>query len=397
MTTTATNTKPDFTRLPDLAVRELGGSVLHATDDFYGDRENLIRGIAPQDADHMNNRGWVVDSWETRRRRSPGQEHVQGNDYVLVRLAFPGTISGIVVDTTGSGPGYPPVISVEATSLHGYASLQQVEDAEWTPIVARSSAEPNRENYYEVSDSRIFTHVRLSIYPDGSVARLRVHGRAVPDLRMSTGAVNIASLRLGAYAADCSDARQTSNFALRPGRGRSISEGWETRRHRGPGCEYLLVRLGVTGTIRFIEVDTFNYMGNAPGEVRVLGRDADGGDDEWREIVPKAPVLPDLRQLFRSRTSAPVNEVKLEIYTDGGVARLRAYAELSDAQRAASILHWFNLLPESHARSVLVDDHGVSPADADAAIAARPIASIDAAPAPVRKMVADSPWAAIPE
>lgn len=376
----------DFTRLPDLAVRDLGGSVVFASDCFYGEHENLVKPGSPQSSGRMNSRGWVVDSWETGRRRLPGHE------FVVVRLGVPGLLSGVVVDTAGSGRGFPPRVSIDAASLYGNPSVADVLAATWTPVVNESDALGEQQNSYRVNHPFLVTHVRLNIFPDGSVARLRVHGRAVPDLRMESGLIDVAAVRSGGYAVSASDAWPRAHAPLSPGRGHSIADGWETARHRGPGGESLQVRLGLPASPRLVEIDTFNYLRNAPGQVRVLGASGDAGG-QWSEIVPLTTTQPDTRHHFRTIGAGAIDQVKLEIFPDGGICRLRVLADLDSRARASALLRWFNVLESEHAVRVLVGDHEISAEAAREAVAGRPYRSADEAPEAVGKLMADPPWA----
>ena len=86
---------PDFTVLPDLAARRLGGSVVYANDELFAEKENLIKAGPPVfAAGEFGHKGKVYDGWETRRRRDPGHDHA------IIRLGLPGIVRGIVVDTS---------------------------------------------------------------------------------------------------------------------------------------------------------------------------------------------------------------------------------------------------------------------------------------------------------
>ena len=167
----------EFTTLPDLALRSLGGSVIAANDESFAERESLIRPGRPGFQPHtFGAKGQVYDGWETRRRREPG------HDWALVRLGLPGVIRGVVIDTAWFKGNYPPHASVEAVAVEGYPTVAELEAADWMEIVPRSELKGDAEHFFEVADERRYTHVRLNIFPDGGVARLRVHGEVRPDL-----------------------------------------------------------------------------------------------------------------------------------------------------------------------------------------------------------------------
>ena len=332
MTTTS---GPGFTTLPDLASRALGGSVVHANDELFAARENLIKpGAAVFDPQEFGPRGKVYDGWETRRRREPG------NDFAVVRLGVPGVVHGVVVDTAWFTGNYPPSVSVEGASLDGYPSVDELSEAEWVPLVPQSKIKGDRENPLPVEVSRRFTHARLTIYPDGGVARLRVHGEPVPDPGLLTGTVDLAALENGGDIVACSDMFYSSaRNLLMPGRARHMGEGWENARRRDDGNDFVTVRLAAAGTVRRVVVDTSYFVGNAPGWVSLKGLDGTRrpveDPDAWVGLVPRTRVQPDLRHQFPVESDDPVTHVRLDVFPDGGLARLRVLGELTGEGMAA--------------------------------------------------------------
>jgi allantoicase len=332
---------PDFTTLPDLASRRLFGSVVAANDELFAERENLIRPEPPTFSVHeFGHKGKVYDGWETRRRREPG------HDWAIVRLGVPGIVRGVVVDTSYFKGNYPPEISVEATSVEGYPSVDELEDADWMTIVGRSEAKGDTANTYTVADRHRWTHVRLSIYPDGGVARLRVHGEPLPDPRFMEGTIDLAALENGGQLVDCSDAFYSSATNLiMPGLASTMGEGWENARRRDQGNDFAAFRLAAPGRLRQVEIDTSYFVGNAPGWVSVTAT-----DDElsrW-EVVPRTAVLPDARHRYLVSGDRIATQVRLDVYPDGGLARLRMYGELTDDGLADLRRRWWNAVPDSH-------------------------------------------------
>jgi allantoicase len=228
-------TPPEWTTYPDLASRALGGSVVTANDELFAQRENLIRPEPPVfDVGEFGHKGKVYDGWETRRRRE------SGNDWAIVRLGVPGIIHGIVVDTSWFTGNYPPFVSLDGAVVDGFPSPAELANLEWLPLVEKSAAVGDSVNVYDVDDGRAWTHVRLSIYPDGGVARLRVHGEPVPDPRFMTGTIDLAALENGGRLIDCSDAFYSSaGNLIMPGRAAGMHDGWENARRRGGGNDYV--------------------------------------------------------------------------------------------------------------------------------------------------------------
>ena len=265
-------TESDFTSLPDLASRLLGGGVVAASDELFAEKENLVKPGAPVFAtEEYGNRGKVYDGWETARRREGGHDHA------VVRLGVPGIVHGVVVDTAFFRGNYPPQISVEAVGAEGYPSPDELAVLDWQTLVPPAGAQGDTANAYPVADRRRWTHVRLSIYPDGGVARFRVHGVAQPDPRFLAGTVDLAAMEHGGLVVGCSDAfyASASNLIL-PGRAASTGEGWENARRRGPGHDYVILALAAPGALHNIEVDTSCFVGNAPGWAGLAAADARG-------------------------------------------------------------------------------------------------------------------------
>ncbi|AYY11884.1 allantoicase [Actinobacteria bacterium YIM 96077] len=368
--------------LPDLAVRHRGGSVLAANDETFGEKENLLTPDPPRFQPYtFGHRGQIVDGWETRRRREPG------HDWALVRLGLPGLVRGVVVDTSWFTGNYPQECSVEAACVDmlgtppgaeelGAAELDAVERrarqpgaVEWTEIVPRTALEGNTENEFGVQHEHLVTHLRLRQYPDGGIARLRVHGEPVGDPRWVAGRVfDLAALEHGARIADCSNRfYSTPDNLLAAGPARVMGEGWETSRRRDADHDWVVVDLAATGTVRQVEIDTSCFIGNAPGEVELTGMGA-----ERVELLPRAELRPDTVHRFLLASDVAVERLRLDIYPDGGLARLRASGEPSPTGRAAFFLRWYNRLPSQVAVAALTGWGGADETWARAVADGRP-------------------------
>ena len=345
-------TAPSFTAYPDLASRALGGSVSAANDELFAQRENLIRASAPYfDPNEFGHKGKVYDGWETRRRRD------EGHDYAIVQLGAAGIIHGVIVDTAYFKGNYPPYISIEAASIEGYPSIDEILKADWQTIVEKSPAQGHCANAYTVTDPHRWTHGRLAIYPDGGVARLRVHGEVVADPRFLAGTVDLLAAENGGRLVGCSDAFYASPAnIIMPGRAANMGEGWENARRRGPGNDFAIFSLAAAGRPRHVEVDTSYYVGNAPGWVRLSTIDARTADvddaNAWTELLPRTAVQPDTRHRFLHEDAAPATHLRLDVYPDGGLSRLRLFGDLDDAALTEARRTWWEALPESHRAQV---------------------------------------------
>ena len=344
---------PTFTSYPDLASRDLAGSVVSANDELFAPRQNLIVPTPPVHAvNAFGHTGKVYDGWETRRRRSPG------SDWAIVRLGVPGIVHGVVVDTAFFTGNYPPYVSVEATSAEGYPPDASLPDLPWTTLVPTSPARGDTQNHYPVDDPRRWTHVRLSIHPDGGVARFRVHGEVVVDPRYLLESTDLVALENGGRLISTSDAFYSSpGNVILPSRARLMGEGWENARRRGDGNDWAVFALGVPGSPTQIELDTSYFIGNAPGAVRLSAADADRApleqESSWWDVVPRRTVLVDTRHRFLIDEQRRATHLRLDVYPDGGLTRLRCFGSVSAADRDASWNRFLDLLPEHH--RVLLD------------------------------------------
>ncbi|MBV9880177.1 MAG: allantoicase [Gemmatirosa sp.] len=315
-----------FTDLPDLAGERFGGAVLAANDEFFAPKDALVKPHAPEWREGVyTERGKWMDGWETRRRRTPG------HDWAIVRLGMPGVVRGVVIDTSWFTGNYPEHASLDAVALDGTpgADVLTSDAVAWTPLLPRSPLRGNAPNAFPIDGAGRVTHLRLNIFPDGGVARLRVHGDVVPDPRLFDPAreVDLAAMEHGGFVVSCSDMHygHRQNLIL-PGRSTHMGDGWETKRRRGPGHDWSLVRLARRGSIARVELDTDHYKGNAPG--RCMLEWCDVPDDEalgtaaWQPLVDEMPLQPHARHAFDALPNAATH-VRLNVYPDGGVARLR--------------------------------------------------------------------------
>ena len=329
--------RPGFLDLVDLAGESVGGAAIACNDEFFAEKENLLRAHEAVWKDHeYTDRGKWMDGWETRRRRDDGT-----HDWCIVRLGLPGIIRGIVVDTAFFRGNFPESCAIYATAIDDPLDLAALQNATWTEVVPRSSLRGDSKNLFAVDDGHRFTHVRLDIYPDGGVARLRVHGEVVPNwprLRSLGGAIDLAALEHGAVVETCSDMFFGSrNNLIKPGPSMSMADGWETRRRRGPGNDWAIVRLAAAGTIERIEIDTSHFKGNAPGRIALEGVHAPGAtelasrqDSQWRLLL-ESPAQPHRRHFFdhELRRVGPVTHLRISVFPCGGIARFRAWGTLA--------------------------------------------------------------------
>jgi allantoicase len=321
--------------LVDLASARLGGVALLANDEFFAEKENLLkpgRGIFIPDK--YTDRGKWMDGWETRRRRSPG------NDWCVVQLGLRGIIRSVDIDTNHFLGNHPPFASLDALCMSGEfpRELSAVDRLSWTSVLEKSPLNPGSQNPFPIESSETWTHVRLNIFPDGGVARLRVYGVVAPDWsQLKPGEIiDLAAIQNGGVALACSDMFFSSmNNLIMPGRAETMGDGWETKRRRGPGHDWIILKLGIPGTIRKMEVDTNHFKGNYPDLCSVEGCAAPGASKEelmskdarWSEILPRTKLKADTQHFFEREISSidGCTHIRLNIYPDGGISRFRVW------------------------------------------------------------------------
>jgi allantoicase len=347
-------TTEDKQAWPDLAGRALGGSVIYANDELFAERENLIKPEEPVFRPHtFGHKGQIMDGWETRRRREPAGDG-QG-DSAIVRLGCGGVVRRVVVDTSWFTGNYPPEVSVEACGAEGYPSPAELAEAPWTTLVPRSPVAGDARNDFEVEPGQRATHVRLTMFPDGGVARLRVYGEPVPDPRLLPATIDLAALENGAVVTGCSNMFYSSpaNLLL-PGQARVMGDGWETSRRRDQANDWVEVRLACAGSVEVVELDTSHFVGNAPGWATLSGDGpGDGPAGDGRALLPRTALQPDTRHRFAVPGGPVTGHVRLDIYPDGGMARLRVLGRPTAGARAELAARFLRLLPEAQLTGLL--------------------------------------------
>lgn len=315
--------------MADLASARIGGRAVATNDDFFASRTNLVKAEpAVFVPGKYTSRGKWMDGWESRRRRTPG------HDWCVVALGMRGIVRGVNVDTsffTGNFPSHCSIDAVDAPAplkSSDYATIGEP----WHVLLPKTALRGDSANMGAIDNGNPWTYLRLNIFPDGGVARLRVYGEVVVDwarVAPHGRAVDLAAIQHGGLVLDASDMHYgAKDNMIMPGRAKTMADGWETKRRRGPGHDWAIVRLGTPGVVSKVELDTNHFKGNYPDSASIEGLLADGS---WAELLPQTKLRAHHRHLFAKavRVLPAVSQVRLNIYPDGGISRLRVYGTVA--------------------------------------------------------------------
>jgi allantoicase len=322
----------------NLADARLGACVLSASDEFFGAKERLLNPAEPEwRAGVYDENGKWMDGWESRRRRD------QGFDHCIIQLAATCTLTALDIDTRFFTGNFPPHASVEGCQISGRPDTS----TRWFGLLPYVSLRGDAHNHFELPATRLCTHLRLNIHPDGGVARLRAYGSVHRDWNSgTTGTIDLAAALNGGRALVCSDEHYGAmGNLLLPGRAASMADGWETRRRREPGFDWVILRLGHPGIIEEIELDTAHFKGNFPHQVSVHAallqaqQESDLASEclYWPTMLEPQRLKPDGVHRFHAEVQAlgAVSHVRVNMHPDGGLSRVRLFGRLAQGQSSA--------------------------------------------------------------
>lgn len=322
------------TRHPNLASADLGTRVISCTDEFFAGAERMVQASEPVFiVGKFDDHGKWMDGWETRRRRNGGYDHA------IIELGLPGVIRGLDINTSHFTGNFPPAASVLACNSKGDPDANTV----WVELLPASSLNGNSHHFHEIQDERVWTHLRLNIFPDGGVARLRVYGQPACDWdsRDPNALYEVSALANGGRIVAYNDAHYgVPTGLIKPGRGVNMGDGWETRRRREPGNDWLILELGHAVTVEKIEIDTAHFKGNYPDRISMqAARVAESTDQSlvtqamfWPELLGEQKTEMDKQHFYEGeqiKAIGPVSHVRLNVFPDGGVSRVRVWGRLA--------------------------------------------------------------------
>ena len=318
--------------LTNLASPKIGTKIIEVSDDFFGKASRMIDDKDPVFIeDKYDEHGKWMDGWESKRRRDGG------NDWAIIELGSPGIISEVDIDTSFFTGNFPPFASIEGL----YSDQKPNENSDWIKILSKSSLKGDASNKFKVQTKTKVNYIRLQIYPDGGVARFRLFGEVKLNWDLynnnKNNLIELSSLKLGGSIVAYNNAHYGDVSALlSDGRGKTMGDGWETRRRREPGHDWIIIKLATQGLIKRIEIDTAHFKGNYPDQASVQVSYFDKGNDieeiindseNWKFILNKSKLKPDNIHNYEidNKSTEGITHVRLNIYPDGGVSRFRIF------------------------------------------------------------------------
>ena len=316
-------------KMINLADPRIGSKIIFKTDDFFAAAHRILNINAPVFKDRLfDKHGKWMDGWETRRRRS------KGFDYLILKLGKPGKIFDIDIDTTHFNGNQPTHASVEGCLSRNKPN----EKTKWINLLGKKKLEANRNHSFKSQNKSVFNYIRLNIFPDGGVARLRLYGKIEMEKNfLSNKNINLTSVLNGASIIGCNNEHfgRAENI-IAPGKGKNMGDGWETRRSRGKNFDWLIIKFGKPGLIKKLEIDTHHFKGNYPDTCSIQtanitknlsNKSIVNNSKNWKIILNKSKLSAHKKHIFKKFLikRSKENYLRINIYPDGGISRIRAF------------------------------------------------------------------------
>jgi allantoicase len=316
--------------LIDLAQPRLGTKVIYKTDDFFASANRIINPTEPVfKVGVFDKHGKWMDGWESRRKRTAG------HDFIIIKLGKPGTIKKVDVDTSHFNGNQPAMISIEGAN----SNSNKINQLNWQPLLSKKKTKANSHHYFTVNSNKVFTHIKFNIFPDGGVARLRLYGSIAKSSKLKNKKINLASLLDGSSVIACNNEHfgKAENI-LAPGKAKNMGDGWETRRRRGKGFDWLILNSLDGKEIDKIEISTHHFKGNFPShcslQVAYLPNSKNSkqivkSSTKWKYLLKDAKLYANKVHVFKNNLMKKdkINFIKINIFPDGGISRFRIYGK----------------------------------------------------------------------
>ena len=316
--------------LIDLAQPRLGTKVIYKTDDFFASANRIISPTEPVfKVGVFDKHGKWMDGWESRRKRT------EGHDFIIIKLGKPGTIKKVDVDTSHFNGNQPAMVSIEGANSHS----NKINQLKWKPLLSKKKTKANSHHYFTVNSNKVFTHIKFNIFPDGGVARLRLYGSIAKSNKLKNKKINLASLLDGSSVIACNNEHfgKAENI-LAPGKAKNMGDGWETRRRRGKGFDWLILNSLDGKEIDKIEISTHHFKGNFPShcslQVAYLPNSKNSkqivkSSTKWKYLLKDAKLSANKVHVFKNNLMKKdkINFIKINIFPDGGISRFRIYGK----------------------------------------------------------------------
>ena len=317
------------TKMVNLSDPRIGSKIIFKTDDFFASVHRILNNNAPVFKEGLfDSHGKWMDGWETRRRRS------KGYDYLILKLGKPGKIFNIDIDTTHFNGNQPTHASMEAC----YSKTRPNKNTKWTNLLNKKKLGPNKNHNFNSKNRSVFNYVRLNIFPDGGVARIRLFGKIdMKKIILKKKNINLTSILYGASIVGCNNEHfGKAENVIAPGKGKNMGDGWETRRSRGKNVDWLIIKLGQPALIKKIEIDTHHFKGNYPDTCSVQFANISknlsshslvSNSKKWKLILDKSKLSANKKHIFKKllNKGENVNFLKINIFPDGGISRIRTF------------------------------------------------------------------------
>jgi len=315
--------------LIDLAQPRLGTKVIYKTDDFFASANRIISPTIPVFKEGIfDKHGKWMDGWESRRKR------ISGHDYIILKLGKPGKISKIDVDTSHFNGNQPSMVSIEGANFNS----NKIKQFKWVSILSKKKVKANSHHFFSVKNKKVFTHIKFNIFPDGGVARLRLYGSIVKSNKLKHKKINLASLLDGASVVACNNEHfgKAENI-LAPGKAKNMGDGWETRRRRDKGHDWLILNSIDGSAIDKIEISTHHFKGNFPSHCSLQAaylstrssKQIVNSSNRWKYLLKNTKLSANKTHTFKNHLmkKGKINYIKINIFPDGGISRFRIFGK----------------------------------------------------------------------